>query len=659
MIEANDPIKAFEPLWGNWMAEDLLGQGTYGRVYRMARIDAPQYKSALKHIIIPGNQAELEGIRNMGIDEASMQTFFDDMSQRIMKEIEIMYSLRGEANIVGYEDHALIRSRDGLRSDIFIRMELLVPLSDYIADHALPPAEVRRLGVELCTALEACGAYGIIHRDIKEGNVFLNPRGTFKLGDFGIARELAGGNKGLSMRGTPAYIAPEVYKGQRYDARADLYSLGILMYKLLNGGRYPFLPPAPERITVEDTEVAFARRIKGERPAPPAQGDAALHAIVLQAIEYDPAKRFPSPQAMKAALEGAIDLSPYPVAPPKAAFPPQSATSPSQEATERAGGKITGLVVGIGIAAAVLIGLVTALVMAIVKHDGASPAPASASAVEAVTPAPTPAYPTFHSAVFEGLIRQRLNKPTGHITFAELEAIDSLAIIGDFARADYFSYYVSGDNDNRLNGSFTYEDGLRYPRGQLNDISDITLLKNLKRLYISCTSLADISPLASLTQLEELRLSSNIYLADISPLANLTNLRGELSLWRNDISDLSPLANLYGIDKLTISSNNITDLTPLSNLTNLTYINLYKNQVWDITPLEGLVNLTYLQLNENEIYDLTPIAGLYQLEELRIQNNNIEDIRVLYYLPNLQYVNVRGNPIYDYSPLAHIPKVEY
>ena len=74
----------------------------------------------------------------------------------------------------------------------------------------------------------------IIHRDIKPENIFVNDFGDFKLGDFGIARKMENVTGGLSQKGTFNYMAPEVAGNGRYDSRADIYSLGIVLYRLLN-----------------------------------------------------------------------------------------------------------------------------------------------------------------------------------------------------------------------------------------------------------------------------------------------------------------------------------------------------------------------------------------------------------------------------------------
>lgn len=90
-------------------------------------------------------------------------------------------------------------------------------------------------------ALEYCQCQNIIHRDIKPENIFVSRFGEFKLGDFGIARETGSALRAdYPKKGTFSYMAPEMYKGEEYDARVDIYSLGIVLYKLCNHNRLPF-----------------------------------------------------------------------------------------------------------------------------------------------------------------------------------------------------------------------------------------------------------------------------------------------------------------------------------------------------------------------------------------------------------------------------------
>ena len=102
--------------------------------------------------------------------------------------------------------------------------------------------------------MEYCQCQNIIHRDIKPENIFVSRFGEFKLGDFGIARELERTMSGLSKKGTYSYMAPEMYKGEAYDSRVDIYSLGIVLYKLRNHNRLPFISLEKQLITYRDKE---------------------------------------------------------------------------------------------------------------------------------------------------------------------------------------------------------------------------------------------------------------------------------------------------------------------------------------------------------------------------------------------------------------------
>ena len=127
--------------------------------------------------------------------------------------------------------------------------------------------------------------------------------GDYKLGDFGIARQIERTMSGLSKKGTYQYMAPEVFKGDEYGASVDTYSLGIVMYRFLNKNRAPFLPEYPNLITPRDREEAVQRRMSGE-PLPEIEGiDANLNSIVLKACSYERANRFQNASEMKVALE--------------------------------------------------------------------------------------------------------------------------------------------------------------------------------------------------------------------------------------------------------------------------------------------------------------------------------------------------------------------
>ena len=126
-------------------------------------------------------------------------------------------------------------------------MELLTPLADWQYNHPLDEETVIRLGCEISSALAYAMDSGLVHRDVKLENIFVDHMGRFKLGDFGIARTIEKTTGGLSKKGTESYMAPEVYLGKNYNEQIDIYSLGIVLYRLMNNNRLPFYPPFPEK----------------------------------------------------------------------------------------------------------------------------------------------------------------------------------------------------------------------------------------------------------------------------------------------------------------------------------------------------------------------------------------------------------------------------
>ena len=160
--------------------------------------------------------------------------------------------------------------------------------------------------MDICNALSLCQTRNIIHRDIKPHNIFVSRDGHFKLGDFGIARTVEKTTGGLSKKGTYTYMAPEVYREEAYRPSVDIYSLGVVLYRLLNDNRAPFLPPYPANITHADREAALSRRISGEPLPVPRNADPQLANVVLRACAFNPNQRYWSPSQMRSDLEALL-----------------------------------------------------------------------------------------------------------------------------------------------------------------------------------------------------------------------------------------------------------------------------------------------------------------------------------------------------------------
>ncbi len=297
-------IKIYEPLWGSWYIDEQLGEGSFGKVYRVHKEEfGRKYEAAVKIISIPQSEADILQAKSEGLNDESARSYFQAFVTDIIQEIDLMSAFRGNSNVVSLEDHTVIEHKGKIGWDILIRMELLSTLSSYVTQKPMTQAEVVKLGIHICRALELCAKHNTIHRDIKPDNIFISQYGDYKLGDFGIARQIERTMSGLSKKGTYQYMAPEVFKGNEYGASVDTYSLGIVMYRFLNKNRAPFLPAFPEPITPRDRDDALLRRMNGENiPSIPGINDE-LNSIVLKACAYDRHERFKNASEMKTALE--------------------------------------------------------------------------------------------------------------------------------------------------------------------------------------------------------------------------------------------------------------------------------------------------------------------------------------------------------------------
>ena len=290
-----------------WNITRLLGEGSYGKVFEIERSEFGQtYRAALKVITVPQSSAEVRSVISEGMSTPQAEAYFHGIVEELVHEFSIMFKLKGTANIVGCEDLRVLEHPDGIGWDILIRMELLHPLLPYVYQNPMARRDIIRLGIDICKALELCQRYNIIHRDIKPENIFISDNRDYKLGDFGIARTIERTTSGLSKKGTYSYMAPEVYAGREYGFSVDTYSLGLVLYRILNKNRGPFLPQPPEAITFSSREQALARRMSGEPLPRPFYGEGRLGEIVLKACAFDPKDRYSSPQQLRQELEAIL-----------------------------------------------------------------------------------------------------------------------------------------------------------------------------------------------------------------------------------------------------------------------------------------------------------------------------------------------------------------
>ena len=262
-------LKKLQPFWGEWVIESHIGNGAYGDVYRIVRKRDPQEYKALKWIQIPlrsqGSETMVDSM------QGEIKRRYQEQKDRLLKEVTAMEQVKENRNIVQIEEYTVYERPNAEGYDILIRMEYLTPLMQKYPIGPLEQGIVVRLGMDICAALAVCERKNMIHRDLKPGNVFIDPQGNFKLGDFGIARVLEDGQAGTTRIGTPAYMAPEMFNSfQKYDHTVDIYALSVMLYRYVNDGRLPFFHETDGAQTIIREEKAIQRRIQGET-VPPAR----------------------------------------------------------------------------------------------------------------------------------------------------------------------------------------------------------------------------------------------------------------------------------------------------------------------------------------------------------------------------------------------------
>ena len=286
-----------------WELGAELGKGGFGSVYKIHRDTFGHVETcALKVMKIPQERSEIEFMRLSGMDDRSITEHLKSQVKSFMDEYNIMLKLQDNSHIVHCYDFQHIPHKDQLSWTILIRMELLTPLMKKMEAVSTEP-QIIRLGLDLCDALTACQEMKIIHRDIKPQNIFIAENGNFKLGDFGISRVMSDASQAKTQVGTLMFMAPEIAAGKKYNATVDVYSLGLVLYWLLNKCRGPFLPLPPAVPNFTQNQDALARRIAGEPLNAPLNGSAALKAVVLKACSFRPEDRYANARQMRDALQ--------------------------------------------------------------------------------------------------------------------------------------------------------------------------------------------------------------------------------------------------------------------------------------------------------------------------------------------------------------------
>ena len=291
-----------------WKEEELIGEGSYGKVYKAKKEEfGIATYSAIKQIEIPQTKAEIQTLKTEGMTQNDITSYYENTVQKWVEEIKFMSIFKDSENIVTIEDYEINKKKNEIGWIINIRMELLKNLDAYILENNITDKEILKMAIDVATALEDCEENNVVHRDIKPDNIFVNKKGIYKVGDFGIAKHIEKTVSNMSKKGTENYMAPELYKNEKGNRTVDIYSLGIMLYRYFNYNRLPFLPNYPEKITIDSREEALYKRISGEKMPAPQNAPREIAEIILKACSYYPKDRYSSATELKTDLQKVYD----------------------------------------------------------------------------------------------------------------------------------------------------------------------------------------------------------------------------------------------------------------------------------------------------------------------------------------------------------------
>ncbi|WP_295155022.1 serine/threonine-protein kinase [uncultured Ruminococcus sp.] len=302
MKDIGERLTAYEPLWENWYKDSFIGSGGSGKVYKFRQELFGQVRwSAVKVLPI---------IIDRSISQESREAEIEERREQVSKEITNMFLLGDKPHLVHCLNYTfrdiLNDSGQAIGFDVLIQMEYYQNLTEYIEQKGvLSPAEVEKLARQIGEGLRTMHGMDMLHRDIKPDNIYVDEAGEFYLGDFGIAKQTRAGTFATFV-GTQPFMAPEVWNArtpneQHYGAAADIYSLGITLYYLLNGNRLPMVERGANRNAID---AAIFGRLSGKVFAPPENGSDSLRRLVMDCCAYDPADRIGSAEEFLARLDG-------------------------------------------------------------------------------------------------------------------------------------------------------------------------------------------------------------------------------------------------------------------------------------------------------------------------------------------------------------------
>lgn len=305
--------QSFDPVFDNWYTEKQIGFGTDGKVYSITKEnpDGTKRRSILKTIRISENRSSGRDFNSVSGDDFTKSQNLDEIIKNITDNIDVIKETDGGKHFVKYEQWAVRKTSDGKGRIIMIRLEQMRSLTSLLNDFSFTLEETYKLGICICKALVQCRKFGYIYPNLKPENILFDRKGVCKLGDFGSFSCLEPSKTSIAFKRTQYYMAPEFITSGKINCTADTYSLGLVLYSLVNRGRLPFVEKYPQEVTVNGLDRSMKLRLEGkELERPPLCSDA-LFRIISKACAYRERDRYLTPKQMLRDLKAAATGKPF------------------------------------------------------------------------------------------------------------------------------------------------------------------------------------------------------------------------------------------------------------------------------------------------------------------------------------------------------------
>lgn len=287
---SQEHLKEFEPFWQEWYIEEEVETGSFCDILKVKKegADGADIYKALKVIEIPKIQVTASS-NNLGERRQALHGYFGELAKVVEEEIRALHVLNGKPNILSYDSYEVLERKELVGYDILMLMPMHRSYISYISGRYLEDnGEIIQMAKDICRALLEIHNMDFLHRDLKLENIYIDEDGNHYLGEIGLENKVSTFQTGSVKRGSYEYLAPEVYLNKEYSKRADIYSLGVILYILCNDGKIP---------------KELQRRDKNMELPMPCNAKEKLSELIFKSMAYDPKERYDSAESMLKDLE--------------------------------------------------------------------------------------------------------------------------------------------------------------------------------------------------------------------------------------------------------------------------------------------------------------------------------------------------------------------